>query len=394
MKTKMVESQYKEMLKESITVQWDKFEYFRNICKKKNRNVHDLIKAIDYEEYYRIPAIAATAFKKSKGLLRELNDFSQKGKFQVSSNTSGDPSYVFTNQTELDKVVENYRLTFGIEGTSRAIGFSPSMRILEALSKKSAYMGYQSIGRMNLALEAANIFYRDIAFTLDVDILRTLFSRFINGKVVLKKIYLDEIIDLISCAERDHKKINLGGFVLLLNPYLDQLKEGQFSFGPDAYFTFAGGGYSGAKGSIKGVKVNKPEMIKKIASVFGIDKKQFSTNLKDIYAFTECSATNEGYWNEDFEDYLFETWHETRAYVVDPETEEPLKSGEGVLKFITPYGNGNPSAANVSVLQFDNATIRGIRPNYIVSHFSHIKRFQNSSVEGCAYKAEEVANKQ
>jgi hypothetical protein len=392
MKMKMAESQYKELLKESITFQWDKFEYFRTICKKKKRNIYDIIKAIDDEEYYQIPAIPATAFKRSKGLCKELNDFSQDGKFQVSSNTSGDPSYVFTNTAELGKVVENYRLTFGIDGTSRAIGFSPSIRILNALSKKSAYMGYQSIGRMNLALDAAKNYYKDIAFTLDVDLFKTLLSKFLNRKVVLKKKYLDELISIISAAERDHAKINLGGFVLLLNPYLEQLKEGQFNLGDNAYFTFAGGGYSGAKGSITGKKINKPEMIKKIASVFGLNKKLFSTNLKDIYAFTESPATNEGYWSEDLEDYLFETWHESRAYIVDPETEEPLKSGEGLLKIITPYKNGNPSAANVSVLQLDNATIQGIKPNYIVSNFSHIRRFQNASTEGCAYKAEEVAH--
>jgi hypothetical protein len=388
----MNESEYKELLKESITSQWDKFEYFRTICRKKKRSFRDIIKAIDDEEYYQIPAIPATAFKKSRGLYQELNDFSQDGKFQVSSSTSGDPSYIFTNTQELGKVLDNYLVTFGIDGTSRAIGFSPSIRILDALSKKSAYYGYQSIGRMNLALDAAKKYYKDIVFTLDVDIFKTLLSKLLNGRVVLKKKHLEEITDIISAAEKEHVKINLGGFVLLLNPYLDQLKEGQFTFGDNAFFTFAGGGYSGAKGSIKGKKVDKPEMIRKITAVFGINKKAFSTNLKDIYAFTESPATNEGYWSEDIEDYLFETWHESRAYIVDPETEKPLKSGEGLLKFITPYSNGNPSAANVSILQLDNATIRGIRSDFIVSHFSHIRRFQNAGIEGCAYKAEEVAH--
>jgi hypothetical protein len=392
MKKKMDESKYKELLKESITFQWDKFEYFRNICKKKKRTIQDIIKAIDNEEYYQIPAIAASAFKKSKGLFKELNDFSQEGKFQVSSSTSGDPSYVFTNQEELDKVVDNYRLTFGIDDVSRGIGFAPAIRILDALSKKAGYMGHQSLARMKFALDAAKLHYKDLIFTLDVNLFRTLLSKVVNGKVVLKKKSLDEITSIISDAEKDHEKINLGGFVLLLNPYLYQMKEGQFSFGDNAFFTFSGGGYSGAKGAIRGEKVNKPEMINKIASVFGIDKKLFTTNLKDIYAFTESPATSEGYWNEDIDDYLFETWHESRAYIVDPETENPVKSGEGLLKFITPYSNGKPSAANVSVLQLDTATIRGIKPNLAVSHFSHVKRFQNASVEGCAYKAEEIAN--
>jgi hypothetical protein len=392
MKNKMDESQYKELLKESITFQWDKFQYFRNICKKKNRSIYDILKAIDNEEYYRIPAISTAAFKKSKGLYKELNDLSQEGKFQVSSNTSGDPSYIFTNTAELDKILDNYKLTFGIEGTSRAIGFSPSIRILEALSKKSAFMGYLSIGRMNIALDAAKKYYKNIEFTLDLDIVRTLLSKLLNNKVVLKKKSLEEINNIISMAEINHEKINLGGFVLLLIPYLDELKDGQFSLGDNAYFTFAGGGYSGAKGSIKGKKIVKPEMIKKIASVFGINKTSFSKNLKDIYAFTESPATNEGYWSEDYEDYLFETWHETKAYIVDPETEEPLKSGEGMLKFITPYSNGRPSAANVSVLQSDMATIMRINPNFSVTQFSNIKRMQNASIEGCAYKAEAVSN--
>jgi hypothetical protein len=392
MKKKMDESQYKELLKESITNQWDKFEYFRNICKKKKRSIQDILKAIDDEEYYQIPSIMATAFKKSKGLFKELNDFSHPGKFQVSSSTSGDPSYIYTNQVELDKVADNYRLTFGIDGTSKAIGFAPSIRILDALSKKAGYMGYKSVARMQLALNGAKMHYNDLIFTLDVDIFRTLLSKVVNGKTVLKKKHLDEIIHIISAAERDHEKVNLGGFVLLFMPYLNQLKEAQFSFGDNAYFTFSGGGYSGAKGLIKGDKLNKPEMIKKIASVFGINKKLFSTNFKDLYGFTESPAINEGYWSEDIDDFLFESWHESRVFIVDPETEEPLKSGEGLLKFITPYSNGNTSAANVSVLQLDNATIREIKPNFIVSRFSHIKRFQNASIEGCAYKAEEIAN--
>ena len=388
----MDESRFKEMLKESINSQWDKFEYYRTVCKKKNRSIHDLLRAIDNEEYYQIPAVTATAFKKSTGLFNELNDFSQAGKFQVSSSTSGDPSYIFTNPTELDKVADNYRLTFGIDGVSQAIGFSPSVRILDELSKKAAFMGYQSVARMKLALDGAKMHYSELTFTLDVDIIRTLLSKVVNGKVALKKKHLGEIIDIISTAERDHQKINFGGFVLLFNPYLEQLKDAQFSFADNAFFTFSGGGYSGAKGSMRGEKIDKPGMIRKIASVFGLNKKLFSTNLKDLYGFTESPAINEGYWSEEIEDFLFESWHESRVYIVDPETEDPLKNGEGLLKFITPYTNGNPSAANVSVLQLDNATIRGIRPDLIVTHFSHIKRMQNASVEGCAYKAEEIAN--
>ena len=76
---------------------------------------------------------------------------------------------------------------------------------------------------------------------------------------------------------------------------------------------------------------------------------------------------------------------------MDPETEKPLKRGKGLLKVITPYANGVPSAANVSLIQYDLAEIFGVRENYQVTRFSHISRFQSASVEGCAYKAEAIA---
>jgi hypothetical protein len=388
----MNESQYKESLQESIQAQWKKFEYFRNLCKKKKLSIEDLRKAIDNEEYYLIPAVAATSFKLSKGLINELNDLSQPGRFQVSSSTSGDPSYVYTNHAEYNKILDNYRLTFGIKGVSRAIGFAPSGRILDSLSKKAGYMGYKSAARMKLAIDAAIIHYPNLVFTLDVDLFRTLLSRIVKGKAVLKKKQLDEIVEIISATEKIQEKISLGGIILLFYPYVKQMKDGQFSLGENVFFSFSGGGYSGSKGSIRGEKIDKSEMSRKFSSVFGVPQKLLSSNLKDLYSFTESSAVNEGFWSEEIDDFLFETWQESRAYVVDPETEKPLKSGEGLLKFITPYTNGNPSAANVSVLQFDNATIRASLPNYIVTHFSHIKRATNASVEGCAYKAEEIAN--
>ena len=301
----MEESQYIELLRVSISSQWKKFEYYRNICKLKNIDLPDILKAIDNEEYYRIPAVAASAFKKSKGLIGDLSDFSQEGKFQVSSSTSGDPSYIYSNQPELDKILDNYRLTFGFEGVSKAVAFSPSLRILDALSKKAGYNGYRSIARMKIALDAGRIHYSDLIFTLDVDLLKTLFSTMFNGKAVLKRKPAGEISEFIRQCEISKDKISLGGIVLLLIPYMNQLKEGQFNLGEKVHFGFSGGGYSGSKGSIKGEKVDKPDFSRRLSSVFGIDYKLLATNLKDMYGSTESSAVHEGYWSEDINDFLF-----------------------------------------------------------------------------------------
>jgi len=387
----MEESRYKELLKESISNQWSRFAYFRNLCKRKNLVMTDLLMAIDNEEYYRIPAVMATAFKRSRGLIGELNDLSREGRFQVSSSTSGDPSYIFTSREEMDKILDNYRLTFGIEGVSRAIGFAPSCTILNGLSKKSGCMGRHGVARMKLALDAAKKHYRELKFTLDINMFRTIIAGICGGKAVLEKRQINDIVSMISDAEKENEKISLGSVVLLFSPYLNQMKEGQFSLGSNGYFPFSGGGYNGSKGAIRGDKISKPDMVKKIAAVFGMDKSHLSTNIKDIYAFTESSATHEGFWSENLQDYLFQAWHESKVYIVDPETEEPLRTGTGLIKVITPYADGNPSAANVSVLQLDSATIRECQLNYSVTLFSNIARVAGASAEGCAYKAEEIA---
>jgi hypothetical protein len=126
--------------------------------------------------------------------------------------------------------------------------------------------------------------------------------------------------------------------------------------------------------------------------VLGLDEKFLSTNLKDIYGFTENPTTHEGFWNKDIGDFMFRPWHESRVYIVDPETEKPLKEGKGFFKIISPWGNGRPSSANVSVIQYDMVRIFGVKPNCQVTEFSHISRFTTAGMEGCALKADAIAN--
>jgi hypothetical protein len=385
------ETNFQEKLRLSIYSQWNQFEYYRNVCKREGKTIDDLLHAIDNREYFYLPSVAATAFKKSKGLLDVLNDLSQDGIFQVSSSTSGDPSYVYTNSEEVARIRRNYDETFEVEGVSRGIAFSPVMRIVKALSKQSDFSGKSAIARMQFGVESAIRVFDDPLFTVDVDFLRTIMAKIRGGNAVLIKKSVTELIEFLMNAEKSHEKIIMGGFVLLFYPYLMQMNDGQFSFGNRAFFTFSGGGYCGSKGSIKTEKIDKLYMVEKIADVFSLTPNELSTNIKDVYGFTESPGTHEGYWNNELKDFLFETWHETRIYIVDPETEKPLKSGEGLIKIISPYLDSVPSAANVSLLQYDLATIRGINNDLSVSHFSHIRRFQNTSSEGCAFKADEMS---
>ena len=399
---------FKEALLESVSSQWERFAYYRTLCAGQGIGFPDIKRFIADEEYHRIPSVASSAFKLSRGLIGELNALLAPGVFQVSSSTCGDPSYVYADDSELNCITDRYRRTFGIAGVRTAIAFAPSLRILRALSKRASAMipvrepasaglpvstpgKRPGVLRMLTAIEGGVLHYEDTHFTVDVDILKTLANRAIGRPAAVRRVSADSLRAIIRAGHAAGESITLGGVVLLLRPYLNEFREGEFSLGALGHVAFSGGGYSGAKGAIRGEKIDKPRFISRIAAVFGIDERFWSTNIKDIYGFTETSSLHVGYWNRDLGDFLFSTDPGARLYIVDPQTEEPLRSGRGLIKVITPYASGKASAANVSVLQYDEAEIVRCRDTGEVELFTRLSRFQGSSVEGCAFKAADIA---
>ena len=95
------ESGFQERLRGSIGSQFDRFAYYRRLCARSNVFLADLLAFIADGAYHRIPGVASSAFKLSKGMIGELNDLTVPGVFQISSSTSGDPSYVYTGPAEL-----------------------------------------------------------------------------------------------------------------------------------------------------------------------------------------------------------------------------------------------------------------------------------------------------
>src|SRR5512142_3508685 len=124
---------FRDLVKASVESQWDRFAYFRNLCGRRNVSLAALRAFIADGAYDRIPGVAASAFKVSKGLAEELNDLSGPGVFQVSSSTSGDPSYVYTSPAELAHITDRYGQTFHFAGVPLGLAFAPSLRILGAL---------------------------------------------------------------------------------------------------------------------------------------------------------------------------------------------------------------------------------------------------------------------
>ncbi len=385
---------FQDLLCAGIESQWRRFAYYRRLCTRRNVFLADLLAFAADGAYHRIPAVSSSAFKLSRGLVEELNDLSVPGVFQISSSTSGDPSYVYTGPAELAHITQRYGETFGFPGVADGLAFAPSLRILRALSKKGAYHGIPAVLRMQLGLEGSAARYERTWSTVDVDLPRTLLNRLIGRPASVRKMPARDVAGILRDAQSRGRRISLGGLTLLLRPYLDEFREGEFALGALGHVAFSGGGYSGAKGSIRGARIDKPAFVARIGAVLGLEPALWPTHIKDIYSFTETPAQIEGAWDSDLDDFLFRPAADCRVYIVDPETEAPLRSGRGLIKVVAPPSTGRPAAANISVLQYDEAEIVALRPDGALAAFSRVSRFagaEASGTVGCAFKAAEIS---
>ena len=262
---------FQNLVRSSIEYQWNRFVYYRQLCARQGLNLPDLLAFIADGAYHRLPSVASSAFKLSKGLVEELNDFSGPGVFQVSSSTSGDPSYVYASPEELESIIHRYSETFGAFGVSLGIAFAPSLRILRALSRKAALRGKKAVLRMLLGLEGSYAHYDSTYVTVDVDVLRTVLNRAVGRPSAIRKMSASTVASIIRSAEERGSPISFGGLTLLFRPYLDEFREGEFHLHDKGHVIFSGGGYSGAKGSIRAENIDKPAFVARIGSVFGIE---------------------------------------------------------------------------------------------------------------------------
>ena len=390
----LTETGFRKLLSACVEWQWDHFAYYRTLCARQDLSLADLRAFVADGAYHRLPSVASTAFKLSKGLIEDVNDLSAPGVFQISSSTSGDPSYVYTSPKEIAHIRARYSETFGFPGVQVGLAFAPSLRILRGLSKKAAFKGRPAVMRMLLGLEGSADRYDETHVTVDVDIVKTLLNRAVGRPASLRTLTPAEVASLVRSVADGGRALSLGGLTLLLRPYLDEFREGQFALGDRCHVAFSGGGYSGAKGTIRGARIDKPAFIARIGAVFGIDPAIWSRNIKDIYSFTETPAQIVGYWDRDLDDFLFRPSPDHRVYIVDPETEAPLRSGRGIVKIVAPDSAGRPLSVTTSVLQFDSAEILRAEPDGRVTSFTHVSRYagiEAPGTVGCAFKAAEIA---
>ncbi len=393
----------KEKLKETFITMYEKFPFYQEVCKNENITKKDLEKIIDNEEFYKLPGVWAESFKRGKGLIEEINDktaISQYKKgdvlyFQMSSSTSGDPSYVLTNEEELRRTIDNFSKIFKKEGVSVVYVFMPSKKLLDLEGKLGAYKGIPTTLRVGLSLHGLEELYNDVRYYVNLDFKKVLL-RLINKKVKpIRKDNIQKVKNIIEEWKNRGKGIGLGGFSLLLDPTLDEwIKEGvRFDIGDRVYIILGGGGYSGRKGKVEGKAIIKKNLVEKACEVFGINKEECADRIIDTYAFTEQQGAHEGRWNWDLEDFLFTVGDDTIMYIIDPETGKPITEPgkKGLIKVITYYLKPeNILSCNASVIQRDLAMPIEVGERKEVIKFTGIERQKGASIEGCAFKGEEI----
>ena len=236
------ETQFQDQVRACVEHQWWRFEYYKHLCLQQNLALADLTAIIADGAYHRLPSVASPAFKLSKGLVEDLNDLSRSGVFQVSSSTSGDPSYVYTSFEELARVTTRYGETFSFPDVTVGVAFAPALRILNALSRKAALNGKRAVLRMSLGFEGSLSHYSRTCVTVDVNVLRTLVNRAVGQPAAVKNMPALEVASFIHDAELRGESISLGGLCLLLRPYLDEFHTGEFNLHGKGHVAFSGGG--------------------------------------------------------------------------------------------------------------------------------------------------------
>ncbi len=387
------DTRFRDLVSAAVEDQWGRFPYYRTLCSRSGRTLADLRAMVSAESYHDIPAVAATAFKRSKDLVGQLNDSSGPGAFQVSSSTSGDPSYVYTSADELARIREDYGRALTVAGARAGIAFAPSLRILRALSAKASLGGKKTVLRMLLAVEGTLSALPPTRVTTDVDVAGTLLGRLVGRAPVIRKMPPAEVAAIVRESSGRGWMLCFGGLTLLLRPYLDEFREGEFRLGERGHVAFSGGGWSGAKGSLRGGRIEKPAFVSRLGAVFGLPESRPDL-VRDVYSFTETPAMISGAWDPSRGDFIFHPGPQVRVFIVDPEDERPLSAGRGLLKIVAPPRSGSMTAANAAILPFDCADIVSVGDGMRVEAFTRISRWEEAGSGervGCAFKAAEIS---
>jgi len=378
---------FKDLQKEiQQTIRENKF--YAKLCKEHQFSPK---KEITLDDLESIPFVRTSDFKLSAGTYTKLVRTENLYLWTVSSGTSGDPSVVGRTKEDIELMFKLWRITFKefffYDIVSKVFNFAPASKLMKILARRATH-----IKNSQMFLACINEAYgnekRNCHYLVKIRPFKTIFKAISTfSKVAVVELDKNFLIKQLR-KRRAEDFIVLGGNALLMyNLMVNYLipKKITFDLGDQGAVCSGGGGWEGVKAQVKMAPVNKQEWIERNYEVYGIKPE----HIRDIYGFTESSIGFGGHWSSKYKDFIMHCPPSARILVRDPETLEPVKTGDiGLIEVISPYAV--KGYVGVAVLGDDIVKLLGDNRStcpecgYKGAHFIVLRRSQTAPGRSCA----------
>ena len=363
---------------EAIQKQARDFEIYQKFISLEGINAPDIPYIVQDGELPKIPPLPVEYFKKSNNLFHELARISLPGRWNVSSSTGGDPSYVYRTPDDEELMKLAYTDAFlGLPVQDAYLLFSPPPKFLRQISQRFKLDdGKDAILQVAIVLQAAEKYYNLMRPTVTPET--------INGKLQLHNMGPEEFKSFLDEMFQQERTLAIGPSVILLYPtVLNSLQPGEREFGDKLYVLTGAGGWDGRKGSMRSEPIAKSQFIEDLCERLGIEPTQFM----DIYAFTENYAAYKGYWDPEIKDFVYEVPPNIAAYALQDSGNIAPVGERGV--FVVYSAKGHEGFAGAAIKQSDTVIPLQYNKDGTLAKFTGISRVKGQDSKGCAYTMSE-----
>ncbi len=338
--------QFVDLMRKVISEAMESNPFYKEIVEKSDFKVDDL-NSID--DLGNIPYLPSLFFKESSNYYKKLLKVPEKSVeyWNVSSCTSGDPSLVGVDSTDVEFLFEMARRCF-LEFIPRdwdkayILAFSPSAKLLNRIVMR--YTKQRPAKSYSANFYKATEYMAELKYLINFSLLNALkaiiLTRSLVGAFVINAKHVFKTFDKnLKKPKNERLHVALGGSNQLLLKFIDMMKEKNIKYDLGANFdvVVGGGGWDGHKAQMKYDPIDKTRFISEIVDAFGTEPKQ----IVDIYGFTETPIIFGSHWSGKHEDFVMHCPPYARIFVREVKTLDPLRKegSKGFFECLTPFGN-------------------------------------------------------
>lgn len=318
-------------LKENLVSQYFQCPAYKLLCD--SQGFDPRVNLNSERDIERIPFITTTVFKKSAEMFTELLrvPLDAIDKWTVSSSTSGDPSIVGRNMSDIKQLKE-----FMDKNISKSeCVFFPEPEVMKK-HKSQLIHGKFTESYIGNYLDMFD-FSDNAIFLIEAD-----------GDDL--KINIDAFKTFLKAHNNlEHHVSVMGSTLLLFNAIKDIKNEMEpLNLGKNAIVHTAGGGWDGKKGTVSsGAAIKRGDFVDELSRFLGVPQENFI----DSYSFTENSFPMSGHYSKQHKDYLFHVPKWGKVVIRDIKTLEVLdKPGDkGFIQMLNAYGTSAFAGASILV---------------------------------------------